>query len=149
MVFPASHHIHLWNPYHFMASLEWIGIIADRTRLAQVLINLLSNAVKYSPRGREVKVCAHHDPYLERIIVAVNDQDSGISPQEVEHIFTPFQRSYRPEKQGIKGVGLGLYIVKGLVELMHGKLWLSSEVGKGLTFYFSLPTRQVHSTLSG
>jgi signal transduction histidine kinase len=120
-------------------------VMADRTRLAQVLVNLLSNAVKYSPKGREVKVCAYHEPDSGRIVVAVNDQGSGISPQEAEHIFTPFQRSHRLEKQGINGVGLGLYIVKGLVELMHGKLWLDSEVGKGSTFYFSLPTCQVHS----
>jgi chemotaxis family two-component system sensor kinase Cph1 len=62
----------------------------------------------------------------------------------MEYIFAPFQRSHRLGKRGINGVGLGLYIVKGLVELMHGHLWLDSEVGKGSTFYFSLPTSQVH-----
>ena len=126
-------------------SKELPVVIADRTRLAQVLVNLLSNAVKYSPKGREVKVCAHYEPDFDRVVVSVNDQGSGISPQEMEHVFTPFQRSHRLEKQGISGVGLGLYIVKGLVELMNGKLWLDSEVGRGSTFYFSLPVRQVHS----
>jgi signal transduction histidine kinase len=120
------------------------AVIADRTRLAQIMVNLLSNAVKYSPKGSGVEVRAHHQPDLGRIIVGVNDQGSGISSQEMEYIFAPFQRSHRLEKRGINGVGLGLYIVKGLVELMHGHLWLDSEVGKGSTFYFSLPTSQVH-----
>lgn len=120
-------------------------VIADRNRLAQVLVNLLSNAVKYSPRGEEVRVCAYHEPRRERVVVAVDDQGSGISPEEMESIFAPFQRSHRLEKQGMNGVGLGLCIVKGLVELMGGELWLESELGTGSTFYFSLPTRQGHS----
>ena len=120
-------------------------VTADRNRLAQVLVNLLSNAVKYSPKGEEVKVYAYPEPGREKVVIAVKDQGSGISPEEMESIFAPFQRSQRLEKQGINGVGLGLYIVKGLVELMEGKLWLESEVGKGSTFYFSLPTHRGHS----
>lgn len=112
---------------------------ADGTRLLQVLRNLLSNAVKYSPQGGQVRVWAHHEIERGRVVVAVADQGMGIAPQEMEDIFLAFQRSQRPEANGVKGAGLGLYIVKGLVELMQGEVWVESQVGRGSTFYVALP----------
>ena len=115
------------------------AVIADRTRLAQVLGNLLSNAVKYSARGSRVCISAHHDPERRRVVVAVADRGLGIAPQEMSNIFAPFHRSRRPEANEVKGAGLGLYIVKGLVELMDGEVWVESEIDRGSTFYVALP----------
>ena len=73
-------------------------------------------------------------------MVAVADQGLGISDRDREQLFTTFHRIRRPETDGISGTGLGLYIVKELAELMHGEVWLNSQLGKGSTFFFSIPT---------
>ena len=101
--------------------------MADRFKLAQVLGNLLENAVKYTPGGGTVT------------IRAVTDQGIGISPEDSERLFTTFHRIRRLETEKIRGTGLGLYIVKALVELMGGEVWLASRLNEGTTFFFSLP----------
>ena len=115
-------------------------MVADRDKLVQVLVNLLSNAIKYSPKGGEVAVAARHELERGRVVVSVKDQGIGIAPEDQERLFTTFTRIRRPETEGVRGTGLGLYIVKGLVELMHGEIWLESELNKGSTFYIALPT---------
>ncbi len=113
--------------------------LADKEKLAQVLVNLLSNAVKYSPKGGEVTLTAAYLPANAEVRIAVTDNGIGISKEDQERLFTSFTRIRRPETQAIRGTGLGLYIVKGLVELMHGRIWVESEVNKGSTFYVALP----------
>lgn len=115
--------------------------VADRFKLQQVFTNLIENAIKYSPEGGSVAIEAHHEPALERVVVSVTDSGIGIAPEDVEHLFSTFHRIRRPETETIRGTGLGLYIVKALVELMGGEVWLRSRVNRGTSFYFSLPTR--------
>ena len=115
-------------------------VLADRQRLAQVLANLLDNAVKYSPEGGVITVAAYHRPERGQVVVSVADQGLGIAPEDQEKIFIPFQRINRAETQDIKGRGLGLYVVRELLERMGGEIWLESELDKGSCFFFSLPT---------
>ena len=114
------------------------NVVADRDKLTQVLINLLSNAIKYSSGGGSVTISARQE--RERVVLSVADQGIGIAPEDQQKLFTTFHRIHRPETQGVRGTGLGLYIVKALVEAMQGEIWLESTLNKGSTFFFSLPT---------
>ncbi|MDA0735336.1 MAG: HAMP domain-containing sensor histidine kinase [Chloroflexi bacterium] len=122
-------------------------VVADKAKLAQVLSNLLSNAAKYTSDEGQVNITACYEPHRNRVIVAVVDQGTGIAPQELEHIFAPFYRSVRPEMQRVSGVGLGLYVVENLVKMMGGAVSVESELGRGSTFYVSLPTKEEQSVL--
>lgn len=119
-------------------------VIADQDKLGQVLINLLSNAIKYSPHGGRITVSARPDLEHRWVVIAVQDEGLGIAPEDQQRLFTTFQRIRRPETEGIRGTGLGLYIVKEMVELMHGQVWLESELNKGSTFYVALPIIQTN-----
>jgi|GEM_PF-3776464 len=114
-------------------------VIADQQKLIQILNNLVDNAIKYSPAGGIVTLRACHDAANNRAVVSVQDQGIGIAEEDRQRLFTMFHRISRPETQGIRGTGLGLYIVKEMVELMHGEIWLESQVNHGTTFFFSLP----------
>ena len=113
---------------------------ADRDKVQQVLINLLTNAVKYSPRGGPIIVSAEEDMEGGCVNVTVTDRGMGISTEDIPKLFQGFERLARSETNGIRGTGIGLYIVKSFVELMGGRVWVKSEVGKGSTFGFSLKT---------
>ena len=115
-------------------------VVADREKLTQVLINLVTNAVKYSPDGGTLTISARHEAERRRVIVAVADQGMGIAPEDLDDLFSSFHRISRPETQGIRGTGLGLSIVKGLVGLMGGEVWVKSELNKGSSFFFTVPT---------
>jgi len=120
-------------------------VIADCNKLSQILVNLLENAVKYSPQGGVITVSACYQPEQGQVVVSVTDQGLGIAPEDQSCVFTPFQRIRRLETEGIKGTGLGLYIVKELLALMRGEIWLKSELDQGSSFFFSLPTGRVQS----
>jgi signal transduction histidine kinase len=111
-------------------------IRADKVRVRQVLLNLLSNAVKFSETG-VIAVAAYQQG--QAIVVAVEDEGIGISADQQATIFELFHRIDSKAARLAGGNGLGLPIAKRLVELHGGRLWLTSEVGKGSTFYFSLP----------
>ena len=117
-------------------------VIADEGKLAQVSVNLLSNAIKYSPNGGDVTISATHDSVGGRVIFSVADNGVGIAQEGQGRLFTSFHRIQQPQTQNIRGPGLGLSIVKGLVELMGGRVWLESELNRGSTFYISLPVAQ-------
>ncbi|MEX2431392.1 MAG: ATP-binding protein [Dehalococcoidia bacterium] len=117
--------------------------VADADKVTQVLINLLSNAIKYSPSGGRITVSAHHDTANARLVIAVTDEGIGIAQEHQQSLFTTFQRLDREETRSIRGTGLGLYVVKSLAEMMHGSVWVESELDKGSTFYFSLPLAPV------
>jgi len=118
-----------------------IYIIADRDALYEILINLLSNAIKYSYEGGKVTIsCVTSE---KEAVITVEDQGIGISEDELSHIFTDkFYRSDRDEVRKIPGTGLGLNIVKNLVELQGGRVWAESELNKGSKFHFSLPLKE-------
>lgn len=115
---------------------------ADKDRVVQVLVNLLTNAIKYSPKGGRITVRGRWDAQRKAVLLSVVDQGIGIAPEHASQLFTTFYRIDREETRGVPGVGLGLYIVKTLVELMGGRVWVESEVGKGSTFSFTLPPWQ-------
>jgi len=110
---------------------------ADRARLAQILINLLSNAYKYTPKGGHIGVRAQVQG--EYVQCAVSDTGVGISPQDQKCLFTKFFRSEDPAVRETTGTGLGLCIVKSLVELQGGEIEVESELGKGTTVTFTVP----------
>lgn len=107
----------------------------DERRLEQVLINLIMNAHQHSPAGGHMTVTLQDED--DRVVISVADTGSGIAPEEKEHIFQRFYRA-SPE-QGHSGLGLGLAIARGLVELHGGRIWVESEPGRGSAFRFSLP----------
>jgi signal transduction histidine kinase len=110
---------------------------ADRARLAQILINLLSNAYKYTPKGGHIGVRAQvQGTYVQ---CAVSDTGIGMSPQDQQCLFTKFFRSEDPAVRETTGTGLGLCIVKSLVELQGGEIEVESDLGKGTTVTFTIP----------
>jgi len=111
---------------------------ADAGRIEQVLRNLLGNAVKFSLPGTLVTVGLRPEP--QRVVVWVSDQGRGIAREDIETLFVPFHRIHEPGGREVKGVGLGLFISRSIVEAHGGDMWVESELGKGSTFYFSLPT---------
>jgi PAS domain S-box-containing protein len=112
---------------------------ADPHRVMQVVSNLLDNAIKFSPPGTTVTLDA--EVLSSNVVVNVRDQGPGIAPDHLPRIF---ERFYRVEDSSVRtsGVGLGLAICKGLVEAMHGHITVTSQVGHGSTFSFSLPRTQ-------
>ncbi len=121
-------------------------VLADAEKLEQVLYNLADNASKHSPEGGEVTIAGHQEEGQETVILTVADSGPGIPPEEITRLFTRFHRIHRPDAQTTRGTGLGLYIVKSLVEMMNGKVWVESTVGRGSTFYVSLPAaRNTHA----
>ena len=112
-------------------------VLADETRLHQVLLNLVDNAIKYSMPGTTVEVeFKIQDDFL---IVTVTDHGVGINKGQIDRLFTKFGRIYNPLSVQAGGTGLGLYIVKHLVESHGGRIWATSQEGKGSRFHFSLP----------
>ena len=111
-------------------------VLADRSRLRQVLVNLVSNAVKYNRAGGEVELSVSRSPDAVRI--AVRDTGAGMSAEEVERLFTPFERLSAPSS-GVSGTGLGLVVAQHLVVAMGGRLEVDSRVGIGTTFTVALP----------
>lgn len=112
--------------------------LADRGRLAQMVNNLLSNAVKFTPEGGRVRVSVGPGgaPRPGFVVVRVADTGCGVAPEDRKRIFERFAQG-KPGRR--EGVGLGLTIVRDLVEQHRGELWLESEPGKGAVFSFSLP----------
>jgi signal transduction histidine kinase len=113
---------------------------ADATRLVQILINLLSNANKYTPEGGHVHVRASQQDGFVRC--DVSDTGIGMSPGDQACLFTKFFRSDNPDVRDRQGTGLGLCIVKNLVELQGGEIDVESELGKGTTFSFTVPVAE-------
>ncbi|MCL0102970.1 HAMP domain-containing histidine kinase, partial [Dehalococcoidia bacterium] len=115
------------------------GIEADPSRLGQVLMNLLSNASKFSPEERTITLRAMIEG--TELVVAIEDQGIGISSEEQARLFEPYHR-IEQDRQALPGLGLGLVISKQIVEAHGGRLWLTSELGQGSTFCFSLPVTE-------
>ncbi len=111
----------------------------DPSRIEQVMGNLLSNAARYSYEGTDIHVEVRRvDQEIE--IVVANEGD-GIAPDELGRLFTRFHRPSRPPGGATGGLGLGLYITRGLVEAHGGRIWAESTPGQRTAFYVRLPER--------
>jgi PAS domain S-box-containing protein len=112
-------------------------IVADSDKVDQILTNLTNNAVKYSPNGGTVSVIGRKVDGVVRVTVA--DQGMGIPKEHLSKVFDRFHRVDNRDTRKVGGTGIGLYLVKHLVEAHGGRIWVDSEVGKGSQFTFELP----------
>jgi len=110
---------------------------ADPDRLDQVMTNLLSNAEKYSYPDTEISV--EVEPRPGEVMVSVTNLGPGVLPEDRERLFTRFHRTRQAQVEKVPGLGLGLYIAKGLVEAHGGRIWVESKPGEYATFRFTLP----------
>ncbi|UQA59096.1 ATP-binding protein [Polyangium aurulentum] len=117
---------------------EATAVRCDRGRVMQVFSNLVGNALKFTAAGGHVELSARREG--ERVIFSVRDDGPGIAEDDLTSIFEPYRQARGDAARQKEGVGLGLAIAQGIVEAHGGKIWVVSEVGKGSTFLFSLPT---------
>jgi len=115
-----------------------LQVSADRDKLIQVIMNLVDNAIKFTPKGGKITVAVERkDP--DRVKITVTDTGEGIPAGDLAKLFEPFYQASRQSGTHAKGLGLGLSIVKTLVELHGGTILVTSEVGKGSEFCILLP----------
>ena len=113
------------------------AVIGDPSQIYEAMTNLLSNAVKYTPETGKVDILLSCDS--DNAIFKVTDTGFGIPAEQQEKLFQPFFRAEVSEVEGIEGTGLGLHLVKSIIDRHKGELIFSSEYGKGSIFGFSLP----------
>ena len=113
---------------------------ADADKMYRVFVNLLSNAVKYTPRGGSVRLSLSEDG--DSAVAEVTDTGTGIAREELPFIFERFYRTDKSRSSRSGGAGIGLAIVKAILEMHHGSISARSEVGKGSAFRAVLPKRQ-------
>jgi signal transduction histidine kinase len=102
-----------------------------------VIFNLLGNAFKHTPPGGVVTLSARS--HGSQVLITVRDTGEGIAPDDLERIF---DRYWQARSHGRSGAGLGLTIVKGIVEAHGGRVWVESELGKGSAFHFTVPVER-------
>jgi PAS domain S-box-containing protein len=124
-------------------------IIGDDQRLTQVIVNLLSNAVKFTQEGGEIRLCislVSESDGIYELRIEVSDNGIGMSTEQQKKIFQAFTQADSGISREFGGTGLGLAISKRIVELMGGKIWVESELGKGTHFFFIVKVQ--HGTKS-
>jgi signal transduction histidine kinase len=112
-------------------------VMGSATQLRQAVANLVGNAIKYTPEGGRVDVQLSYQN--QRLMFEVKDNGYGISKERQARLFERFYRAREPSTDHISGTGLGLSLVKTVIERHNGKVWVESEVGTGSTFGFWLP----------
>ncbi len=141
------------NSFHSMAELKGVDLslnlkkqafflYVDQEKLEEVIINLLSNALKHTPNGGSVTVDVRE--VEEQLSIAVSDTGSGIPKEEIEHIFNRFYQASNANSEGMVGTGIGLSLVKELVELHKGSIHAESELDRGSVFTIRLPLGKAH-----
>ena len=113
------------------------SVLGDETRLRQVIDNLLTNAIKYSPADRAITIGGRYS--RQYVTVFVRDEGAGIPKDERDRVFNRFYRIDNAITRRTQGTGLGLYLVKTIVEAHGGEISVKSQVGGGSTFYFTIP----------
>jgi signal transduction histidine kinase len=116
------------------------SVRCDRERVTQVLSNLIANAIKFTPEKGTITIGAARAD--SELVLAISDTGVGIAPDALAHVF----ERYFTRDRG-RGTGLGLHIAKALVEAHGGRIWATSEVEKGSTFFFTLPMQRMPETV--
>jgi signal transduction histidine kinase len=113
-----------------------LEVYADAIRIDQIVINLVNNAIKYAPKSKEIKI--RIEKINDMAKVSVIDKGPGIQPEKLGYLF---DRYYRVDSSGSQytGLGLGLYICAEIIKKHNGQIGADSELGKGSTFWFTLP----------
>jgi signal transduction histidine kinase len=122
---------------HFDHQLNTKIIDADRSYLTRILDNLVSNAIKFSPKDKNIYITAIENSHI--VSISIKDEGPGISPEDQKKMFKKFQKLSARPTAGESSTGLGLSIIKTLVERMEGQIKVNSEVGKGTEFVVELP----------
>jgi signal transduction histidine kinase len=120
-----------------VSDVDTVLLRADPDRVLQTLTNLISNAIKFSPRGEEVRVTAHG--LTDMALFSVADHGRGVPDDMREAIFERFGQVDTSDSREKGGTGLGLPIARSIVEQHGGSIWVDSHVGRGSTFWFTLP----------
>jgi signal transduction histidine kinase len=116
-----------------------LEIYADEHRIDQVIVNLVNNAVKYAPDSKDIFITIEKEQ--DQVKIAVRDDGPGISEDKIPHLFDRYYRVHSTGYQG-SGLGLGLYICAEIIKRHGGEIGVESELGKGSTFWFTLPLQQ-------
>ena len=120
-------------------------VYMDGSRVSEILLNILSNAIKYTGEGGDIACSLRQKPYEKEgwclLEIAIRDNGIGMSEEFQKHIFESFSRERTSTASGIEGTGLGMGIVKKLVDLMHGTIEIKSALGEGSEFTVSIPCR--------
>lgn len=124
---------------------ELTDIQIDERRIRQVLVNLLSNAVKFTPDGGTVQLQVRADSFRETVKFSITDTGIGIAPENIGKLFQPFVQLDSALSRRYAGTGLGLALVRRIVELHGGSVTLESQEGKGSRFTVILPWTSVHA----
>lgn len=112
-------------------------VYGDRFRINQVLTNLLTNALKYSPDGKNIIVSVKSEK--TNVTISVRDYGIGIAKEQQRKIFDRLYQVTDSESKTYPGLGMGLYISREIIKRHRGKIWVESEIGKGSTFFFTIP----------
>ena len=110
-------------------------VLVDPDRIGQVFVNLIHNSIKFTRPGGKINISAFSD--RGRVVFKIEDNGVGIEPESLQRIFERFYKIDRARSSG--GTGLGLSIAKHMIESHGGRIWVESEVGKGSSFFFTLP----------
>ena len=119
---------------------ENASVFADGKMVLSVLQNIVSNALKHTGAGGTISICAKKKE--DKLIIEVKDTGIGMSKEIQEKLFTPQVSALTKTREEDKGAGIGLLLVKGFLEKNGGEIWVESEVGKGSSFYFTLPIHE-------
>jgi two-component system sensor histidine kinase VicK len=129
-----------------------ITLLADRDRIFEAIANLIDNALKFTPENNTVTIQTktlkphaslkrnyHINPKFNYLMFTISDTGPGIPKKDLDRVFIKFERLRTPNKT--RGIGLGLTIAKDIIELHQGKIWATSEMGKGASFHFVIPIK--------
>jgi two-component system, OmpR family, sensor histidine kinase VicK len=127
----------LGKTFTLVHSSPAIYMVVDEVKFMQVITNLLSNAIKFTYEDGQIVINIVEED--DRILLSIKDNGIGIPNELKPYIFERFTRAKRPGIKGEKSVGLGMAIIKRIVELHEGKIWLESEENRGTAFYIAIP----------
>jgi PAS domain S-box-containing protein len=141
MIESCCSHIELEGTYQLQIEGDSSTLIfADQQKIEQVLVNLVNNAIKYAPKSLVITLRVEQLPSAAKI--TVTDQGPGIAPENLSQLFDRYFR-VDDQKQQTSGLGLGLYISAEIIRRHEGEMGVNSEVGKGASFWFTLPAKAV------